>query len=189
MAEKTVYISFGAAINKRSVEQLMKAVNRQLAKQASSKFVMWFIPVKRKGYPSADDIDAAISGYYLLEAVPAELQGHTFGELPFIYLPLYCAARRRTTSFVGSFVLDGPRVLLRAEYTLAELQALEKRLVRANESVQRILAATTGKTEKQLQRIVETHLALPAKEAKKLGLVHAITSKRFQRGSGMISIR
>ena len=183
MPEKTVYIKFFAGIDENSVKTLMNIVEQKL-KEGATKFVLL---VSSGG----GNVFAGITAYNFLKGIPVEVETHNFGSAISIALVLFCAGKRRYSAPHATFLLHGVESRFPQGVGLEEKQ-LEERLKGLQldmENFAGIIAANTGKSEKEIMKAMLDRTTLNPEQAKEYGLVHEIKELLFERGAELISIQ
>lgn len=183
MPEKTVYIKFFAGVNENSVKTLMNVVEQKL-KEGATKFVLL---VSSGG----GNVFAGVTAYNFLKGIPVEVETHNFGSAISIALVLFCAGKRRYSAPHATFLLHGVQANFPQGAGLEEKQ-LEERLKGLQldmENIAGIIAANTGKSEKEIMKAMLDRTTLNPERAKEYGLVHEIKELLFERGAELISIQ
>jgi ATP-dependent Clp protease protease subunit len=183
MATKPVVIRFFAPVIDATVNALMTAVDQKM-KQGIKDFV---ILVSSPG----GSVIHGLSVYNYLKGLPASIVTHNFGSVDSIGIVLYCAGSKRLSVPQARFLLHGVSAQFRGEQNLDE-KLLEERLkgLRIDaENIAKVIAANTGKSEKEVTDAMFERITLNPEEAQAWGLVHEVKSELFEAGSEVIAIQ
>jgi len=183
MATKPVVIRFFAPVIDATVNALMSAVDQKM-KQGIKDFI---ILISSPG----GSVIHGLSAYNYLKGLPASITTHNFGSVDSIGIVLYCAGSQRLSVPQARFLFHGVNVQFRGEQNLDE-KLLEERLkgLRIDmENIAKVIAANTGKSDKDVTDAMIERITLNPEEAQSWGLVHEIKSKLFEEGSEVIAIQ
>jgi ATP-dependent Clp protease protease subunit len=183
MATKPVVIRFFAPVIDATVNALMNAVDQKM-KQGIKDFI---ILVSSPG----GSVPHGLSAYNYLKGLPASITTHNFGSVDSIGIVLYCAGSKRLSVPQARFLLHGVSAQFRGEQNLDE-KLLEERLkgLRIDaENIAKVIAANTGKSEKEVTGAMFERITLNPEEAQAWGLVHEVKSELFEAGSEVIAIQ
>lgn len=183
MSESTVYIRFFTGINEKSIMTLINTIEQKL-KAGTTKFV---ILISSGGGSTFH----GISAYNFLKGIPAEVETHNFGSAMSVALALFCAGNKRYSAPHATFLLHGAQVNFPQGAGLEEKQ-LEERLKGLKldmENMAGIIAANTGKSEKEIMEAMFNRTTLNPEEALEFGLVHEIKEPLFESGAEIIPIQ
>jgi len=183
MATKPVVIRFFAPVIDATVNALMNAVDQKM-KQGIKDFI---ILVSSPG----GSVIHGLSAYNYLKGLPASIVTHNFGSVDSIGIVLYCAGSKRLSVPQARFLLHGVSAQFRGEQNLDE-KLLEERLkgLRIDaENIAKVIAANTGKSEKEVTDAMFERITLNPEEAQAWGLVHEVKSELFEAGSEVIAIQ
>jgi len=187
MVERTVYISFSAQLNKDSIQRLIGAVEKTVTERKPTKFVLLLSALQPEGYSNPEEyVEAAITGYNFLKSLPVDVQTHNLTHLDLVSMTLFCAGEKRTTAPHATFLLRDLK--WRGNYTARELKALLQRVGVHRKNIFSVLAGITGKSTKEIERIITKEATISAEEAQKFGLVHEIRELRVEKGGKLVSI-
>lgn len=183
MAGKTVCIKFFAVIDENSIKKLMNVVQEKL-KEEVEKFVLLISS-------SGGNVFAGVTGYNFLKGLPIDVETHNFGMAASSALVLFCAGTKRYSTPHASFLLHGARVNFPQGAALEEkhLEERLKGLLMDMENIAGIIAASTGKSEKEVMKDMKNQKTLNAEGALEYGLVHEIKEALFEREHELISIQ
>jgi ATP-dependent Clp protease protease subunit len=165
---KTVCIRFMASVNDQSIRPLLNLVDQKL-REGTTKFVLLV------SSPGGTVFDG-LSAYNYLKGVPAEIITHNFGSVDSIGVVMYCAGRRRLSVPHARFLIHGVHANFPQGAALEDKQ-LEERLkgLRLDEqNIAGVIAANTGRSERQVYGDMLKRLTLNPEQAKEYGLVHEI---------------
>jgi len=126
-----------------------------------------------------------------LKGLPASITTHNFGSVDSIGIVLYCAGSKRLSVPQARFLFHGVNVQFKGEQNLDE-KLLEERLngLRIDmENIAKVIAANTGKSDKDITDAMFERTTLNPEEARSWGLVHEIKSELFEAGSEVIAIQ
>jgi len=180
---KPVTIKFFAPVIDITINALMNAIDQKM-KQGVTNFV---ILISSPG----GSVFHGLSAYNYLKGLPATITTHNFGSVDSIGVILYCGGSKRLSVPQARFLLHGVNVNFPQKVSLEEKQ-LEERLKGLKidiENISKVIAANTGKNEKEVTDAMLERTTLNPDEAKSWGLVHEIKSKLFEIGSEVISIQ
>ena len=183
MSTKPVVIRFFAPVIDATVNALMSAVDQKM-KQGIKDFV---ILISSPG----GSVIHGLSAYNYLKGLPASITTHNFGSVDSIGIVLYCAGSKRLSVPQARFLFHGVNVQFKGEQNLDE-KLLEERLngLRIDmENIAKVIAANTGKSDKDITDAMFERTTLNPEEARSWGLVHEIRSELFEAGSEVIAIQ
>ncbi len=132
-----------------------------------------------------------LSAYNYLKGLPVSITTHNFGSVDSIGIVLYCAGLRRLSVPQARFLFHGVNVQFKGEQNLDE-KMLEERLkgLRIDmENIAKVIAASTGRSAKDITDAMIERTTLNPDEAVAWGLVHEIKSELFEPGSEVIAIQ
>jgi ATP-dependent Clp protease protease subunit len=178
----TVVIRFFDGVNERSVVELLSVVDAELAK-GTKRFILLISS-------SGGTVLHGLAAYNYLKGIPAEVTTHNFGSTDSIALMMYCAGIRRLTVPNARFLLHGVGLTFQTNTRFEEKQLQERMnsIKTDSENIARVIATTTGKSVKEIERVIFDGTVMNADEAKAFGLASEITSTLFPAGSRVISI-
>ena len=182
MDEKSIHIRYFAPVDEANIRKLMGVVEQKL-KEGATRFV---ILMSSPG----GNVFYGLSGYNFLKGVPAEVITHNFGSIISMGLVLFCAGSHRLSVPHATFLLHGVQSNFPQGASLEEEQ-LEERLKSLKldmENIAGVIAANTGKSEKEIANAMLQRITLNPEQAMKFGLVHEINERLFDRGAELISI-
>jgi ATP-dependent Clp protease protease subunit len=183
MATKPVVIRFFAPVIDATVNALMNAVDTKM-KQGLRDFI---ILVSSPG----GSVIHGLSAYNYLKGLPASITTHNFGSVDSIGIVIYCAGSKRLSVPQARFLFHGVSAQFRGEQNLDE-KLLEERLkgLRIDmENIAKVIAANTGKSDKDVTDAMFERITLNPEEAQSWGLVHEIKSELFEEGSEVMAIQ
>jgi ATP-dependent protease ClpP protease subunit len=183
MATKPVVIRFFGPVIDATVNALMSAVDQRM-KQGVKDFI---ILISSPG----GSVIHGLSAYNYLKGLPASITTHNFGSVDSIGIVLYCAGLKRLSVPQARFLFHGINVQFRGEQNLDE-KMLEERLkgLRIDmENIAKVIAANTGKSDKDITDAMIERTTLNPEEAQSWGLVHEIKSELFEAGSEVVAIQ
>jgi len=183
MATKPVVIRFFAPVIDATVNALMNAVDTKM-KQGIQDFI---ILVSSPG----GSVIHGLSAYNYLKGLPASITTHNFGSVDSIGIVIYCAGSKRLSVPQARFLFHGVSAQFRGEQNLDE-KLLEERLkgLRIDmENIAKVIAANTGRSEKDVTDAMFDRITLNPEEAQSWGLVHEVKSELFEAGSEVIAIQ
>jgi len=183
MAEKSIHIRYFASVDENNIKKLMEVVEQKL-KEGATRFVLLMSS-------PGGNVFYGLSGYNFLKGIPAEVVTHNFGSIISMGLVLYCAGSKRLSVPHATFLLHGVQSNFPQGASLEEKQ-LEERLKSLQldmENIAGVIAANTGRSEKEITDAMLQRTTLNPEQAVEFGLVHGITEKLFDRGVELISIQ
>ena len=183
MATKPVVIRFFAPVIDATVNALMSAVDQKMKPGIKDFIILISSP--------GGSVIHGLSAYNYLKGLPASITTHNFGSVDSIGIVLYCAGSQRLSVPQARFLFHGVNVQFRGEQNLDE-KLLEERLkgLRIDmENIAKVIAANTGKSDKDVTDAMIERITLNPEEAQSWGLVHEIKSKLFEEGSEVIAIQ
>jgi ATP-dependent Clp endopeptidase proteolytic subunit ClpP len=182
MAQNTAYIKFFAGVDQASVNALMAAVDQKLAQGANEIVLLISSP--------GGTVFHGLSAYNFLKGIPARVLTHNFGSVDSMGVVLLCAGDRRMSVPHARFLLHGVQANFPQGAALEEKQ-LEERLkgLRIDiENIAGVIAATTGRSEKQVTKDMLNRTTLNPEQAVEYGLVHEIKEELLPAGADLLSI-
>ena len=182
MANNTAYIKFFAHVDQASVNALMGAVEQKLREGANEIVLLISSP--------GGSVFYGLSAYNFLKGVPAQVVTHNFGSVDSMGVVLLCAGDRRFSVPHGRFLLHAVQTNFPQGASLEE-QQLEERLkgLRMDiENIAGVIAANTGRSEKQVTEDMLNRTTLNPEQAVEYGLVHDIKEELLPAGADLLSI-
>jgi ATP-dependent Clp endopeptidase proteolytic subunit ClpP len=182
MAQNTAYIKFFAGVDQASVNALMAAVEQKLAQGVNEIVLLISSP--------GGTVFHGLSAYNFLKGIPARVLTHNFGSVDSMGVVLLCAGDRRMSVPHARFLLHGVQANFPQGAALEEKQ-LEERLkgLRIDiENIAGVIAATTGRSEKQVTKDMLNRTTLNPEQAVEYGLVHEIKEELLPAGADLLSI-
>ena len=182
MAQNTAYIKFFAGVDQASVNALMAAVEQKLG-QGANEIVLLISSL-------GGSVFHGLSAYNFLKGISAQVVTHNFGSVDSIGVVLFCAGDRRFSVPHARFLLHAVQANFPQAASLEEKQ-LEERLkgLRIDiENIAGVIAATTGRTEKQVTKDMLNRTTLNPEQAVEYGLVHEIKEELLPAGAELLSI-
>ena len=183
MATKPVVIRFFAPVIDATVNALMSAIDQKM-KQGAKEFI---ILISSPG----GSVVHGLSAYNYLKGLPASITTHNFGSVDSIGIVIYCAGSQRLSVPQARFLFHGVSAQFRGEQNLDE-KLLDERLkgLRIDmENIAKVIAANTGKSDKDVTDAMFERITLNPEEAQSWGLVHEIKSQLFEEGSEVMAIQ
>lgn len=182
MANSTAYIKFFAKVDQTSVNALMRTVEEKLAQAANEIVLLISSP--------GGDVFHGLSAYNFLKGIPAQVVTHNFGSVDSMGVVLFCAGARRLSVPHARFLLHAVHTNFPQPASLEE-QQLEERLkgLRMDiENIAGVIAANTGRSEKQVTEDMLNRTTLNPEQAVEYGLVHDIKEELLPPGVELLSI-
>jgi ATP-dependent protease ClpP protease subunit len=182
LEDKTAYIKFFAGVDQASVNALMAAVEQKLAQGANEVVLLISSP--------GGSVFHGLSAYNFLKGIPAQVVTHNFGSVDSISVVLFCAGHRRLSVPHARFLLHAVHANFPQAAALEE-QQLEERLkgLRIDiENIAGVIAAITGRSEKQVTKDMLNRTTLNPEQAVEYGLVHEIKEELLPAGADLLSI-
>ena len=182
MANNTAYIKFFAGVDQASVNALMAAVEQKLAQGVNEIVLLISCP--------GGNVFHGLSAYNFLRGIPAQVVTHNFGSVDSMGVVLLCAGGRRLSVPHARFLLHAVQANFPQGAALEEKQ-LEERLkgLRIDiENIAGVIAATTGRSEKQVAKDMLNRTTLNPEQAVEYGLVHEIKEELLPAGAELLSI-
>jgi ATP-dependent Clp protease protease subunit len=183
MSTKPVVIRFFAPVIDATVNALMSAIDQKM-KQGAKEFI---ILISSPG----GSVVHGLSAYNYLKGLPASITTHNFGSVDSIGIVIYCAGSKRLSVPQARFLFHGVSAQFRGEQNLDE-KLLDERLkgLRIDmENIAKVIAANTGKSDKDVTDAMFERITLNPEEAQSWGLVHEIKSELFEEGSEVMAIQ
>jgi ATP-dependent protease ClpP protease subunit len=139
---------------------------------------------------SGGSVFHGLTAYNYLKGLPLKLVTHNFGSVDSIGVPLYTSGTLRLCVPQARFLLHPVTMNFSAGASFEELQLLEKiKSMRVDmDNCARIVAANTGKTERQILAAMRSRTSLDPDDAVAWGLVHQIRQELFPAGAEVVSI-
>ena len=183
MSTKPVVIRFFAPVIDATVNALMSAIDQKM-KQGAKEFI---ILISSPG----GSVVHGLSAYNYLKGLPASITTHNFGSVDSIGIVIYCAGSKRLSVPQARFLFHGVSAQFRGEQNLDE-KLLDERLkgLRIDmENIAKVIAANTGKSDKDATDAMFERITLNPEEAQSWGLVHEVRSELFEEGSEVMAIQ
>jgi len=174
---KESYIRFMGKISARTTGVLFRSLDSMVRDRVERVHLLISSP--------GGTVFHALSLFNFLRGVPFEVYTYDFGFVGSTALVLYCAGSKRVASPHARFLLYGVDLMLSNQTRLSahDLEQHTQGLKLDYLRIARVVASTTGRTEDQVLKDMNKHLALSATEAKDYGLVHDIKSELIPRGA------
>ncbi len=166
-----------------TINALMSAVDQKMKQGVKDFIILLSSP--------GGSVFHGLSAYNYLKGLPVSITTHNFGSVDSIGIVLYCAGSRRLSVPQARFLFHGVNVQFKGEQNLDE-KLLEERLkgLRIDmENIAKVIAASTGKSAKDITDAMIERTTLNPEEALAWGLVHEIRSELFEAGSEVIAIQ
>ncbi len=175
-------IKFFAPVNEQTIQKLMAAVDEKVAAGATEMTLLIST--------SGGSVFHGLTAYNYLKGLPLKLTTHNFGSVDSIGVPLYSSGDLRLCVPQARFLLHPVTMNFSAGASFEELQLLEKiKSMRVDmDNCARIVAANTGKTERQILAAMRSRTSLDPDDAVAWGLVHQIRQELFPAGADVVSI-
>jgi len=180
---KPVVIRFFAPVIDVTINALMSAVDQKMKQGVKDFIILLSSP--------GGSVFHGLSAYNYLKGLPVSITTHNFGSVDSIGIVLYCAGLRRLSVPQARFLFHGVNVQFKGEQNLDE-KMLEERLkgLRIDmENIAKVIAASTGRSAKDITDAMIERTTLNPDEAVAWGLVHEIKSELFEPGSEVIAIQ
>lgn len=181
MPSKTV-IKFFAPVIDVTVNALLNTVDTKMKQGVTEVILLISSP--------GGSVFHGLSAYNYLKGLPIKVATHNFGSVDSIGVVLYCGGSERFSVPQARFLLHGVSANF-GKVSLEENQ-LEERLKGLKidmANIARVIAANTGKTEKQVTKAMLDRTTLDPEQAKTWGLVHEVKSELFETGIEVTSIQ
>jgi len=182
MDKKTTYIRFFKGVDKNNINKLMDTIEQKLKEEVERFIVLISSP--------GGNVFHGLSAYNFLKGIPAEVITHNFGSVDSIGLVLYCAGSERLCVPHGRFLLHGIGfdVSANARFDEKVLDEHMKRLRNERETIARVIADATKRSEQEIEKAMLEGTVLTAQQAKSYGLVTEIESELFKKNAEVIDI-
>jgi len=184
MAEaKRVAIRFMAAVDDKSVGALLTTVESKLREGVKDFTILISTP--------GGSVFHGLSAYNFLKGLPAKVVTHNFGSVDSIGVVLFCAGAERRSVPQARFLLHGVSVGVQKDQRFEEKQLEEtlKSLRIDLTNIARVVAANTGKTEKDVYDAMVERTTLDPEQAKTWGLVHKVQAELLTGDEELIAIQ
>jgi ATP-dependent Clp protease protease subunit len=180
--EHVAVIRLFSQIDQNTVGLLLAQVDGQL-RQGTKKFV---ILISSGG----GDVLSGFTAYNYLKGIPAEVTTFNVGNVDSAATVIYCAGKNRYSVPDARFLFHGVSLTLSGNLTLdsSSLEAQLGQLKNQNQMIERVVASTINKPDKETEQLVSTQTILTPEQAKKMGLVHEIKTDLFQSGAQLAQI-
>jgi ATP-dependent Clp protease, protease subunit len=180
--EHVAVIRLFSQIDQNTVGLLLAQVDGQL-RQGTKKFV---ILISSGG----GDVLSGFTAYNYLKGIPAEVTTFNVGNVDSAATVIYCAGKNRYSVPDARFLFHGVSLTLSGNLTLdsSSLEAQLGQLKNQNQMIERVVASTINKPDKETEQLVTTQTILTPEQAKKMGLVHEIKTDLFQSGAQLAQI-
>lgn len=132
-----------------------------------------------------------VTAHNFLAGIPIPVLTHNMGQVDSVTAVLYCAGSQRSCAPNARFLIHSIGITLPGQATFEEKQMQERvdgmKNDRAN--IARILAGSTGRSQKDVEDDMLNGRILNAEEAKAYGFVHTIASAFFDLTSEVVHIQ
>jgi ATP-dependent protease ClpP protease subunit len=183
MASQPTVIKFFAPVVDVSINALLTAIDQKM-KEGQREFILL---ISSPG----GSVFHGLSAYNYLKGLPANITTHNFGSVDSIGVVLFCGGKHRLSVPQARFLLHGVSANFAQNESLEEKQ-LEERLKGLKidiENIAKVVAANTGKSDREVVAAMLERTTLNPDEAQSWGLVHEIRSELFPAGAEVISIQ
>lgn len=136
------------------------------------------------------NVYAGLLAYNFLKGCPMNVTTHNIGICNSVTAVIYAAGIRRLSVPHGRFLMHGVSSNFTADTSLSETE-LEERLATLRndmDNIAGVLAAATGKQEKELHQYMRRGLTLDPEQAVEYGLVHEIVEQLYPVGARVMRI-
>jgi len=184
MAEtRRVAVRFMAAVDDKSVGALLTTIESKLREGVKHFTLLISTP--------GGSVFHGLSAYNFLKGIPATIVTHNFGSVDSIGVVLFCAGSERRSVPQARFLLHGVSMGLQKDQRFEEKQLEEslKGLRIDLMNIARVVAANTGKTEKEVYDAMIDRTTLDPAQAKAWGLVHVVQPGLLSGDEELIAIQ
>jgi ATP-dependent protease ClpP protease subunit len=178
-----VVIRFFAGVNAATTNALQTVIDQKLGAGVKSFLLLLSSP--------GGTVHHGLTAYNYLKGIPAEVVTHNCGSVDSIGVILFCAGSSRLSVPHARFLLHGVSANFAQNQSLEEKQ-LEERLKGLQIdmlNIARVIATTTGKSQRDVNQAMLDRTTLDPDEAKTWGLVHRIESTLFTPGLEIVAIQ
>jgi ATP-dependent Clp protease, protease subunit len=175
-------IKFFAPVNEQTIQKLMTAVDEKVSAGATELTLLMST--------NGGSVFYGLSAYNYLKGLPFKLTTHNFGSVDSIGVPIYSSGDIRLCVPQARFLLHPVTMNFPAGASYEELQLLEKiKSLRVDmDNFAHVVAANTGKTQRQILTAMRSRTTLDPENAVAWGLVHEIRQELFPVGAEVVSI-
>jgi len=180
---RRVAIRFMAAVDDKSVGVLLTTVESKLREGVKHFTLLISTP--------GGSVFHGLSAYNFLKGIPAKIVTHNFGSVDSIGVVLFCAGSERRSVPQARFLLHGVSMGLQKDQRFEEKQLEEslKGLRIDLTNIARVVAANTGKPEKEVYDAMIDRTTLDPEQAKAWGLVHTVQPELISGDEELIAIQ
>jgi ATP-dependent Clp protease, protease subunit len=176
------WIRFMAPVVNSTADALIRAIDQKLSKNIDRLHVMLSSP--------GGSVFHGLSIHNLLRGSPVPVSTYNFGSVDSIGVVIFCAGSERVCVPHARFLVHGVTLGLQAGSAFDEKQLEEQiKLLRSDYgNISRVIADTSGKSKKDVVKMMNQRTTLSPDEAKAIGLVTDIRSQLFPEGADMTMI-
>jgi len=177
-----LYIRFRATVNSTTIRQLLECLDDRFRNACSLVHIMISTP----GGSVKDGIDI----YNYISALPMPVHTYNIGQVDSIGIMIFCAGERRFSVPHARFLLHpiSMNVLINHRFDEHLLNEHLNSLRVDQSNIAKVVAHTSGKTEKAILEKIHKRVTLSPEEAKAENLLHEIKSRIIPEGAQIISI-
>lgn len=174
-------IRFFAEVNAQSINALLVNVDQQLQAGADSLSLLISSP--------GGSVFHGLTAYNYLRGIPVEATTHNIGSVDSIGVVIYCAGARRYSVPNARFMIHEVSMTMNGVFDERAIENNLKNLRIDMRNVAGVMAANTGKTDREVENAMQSHTTLNPEEALDWGLVHEIKPELYEPGTPVISIQ
>ena len=170
---KECYIRFLAQINNFSIEHLLKIIDAKITDGYTRIHLMINSP--------GGSVAHGLALYNILKSNPIEVYTYNIGSVDSIGVIVFCSGDRRFSVPNSRFLIHPVQLNAQGNYTFDEHKLNEhvKSITIDQQNIINIIAQTTNKEPKEIEKKIHNRTTFTAEEAKKQSLVDIITKMPF----------
>lgn len=179
----TVYISFSAEINVKTVEGLLGVIFQQINQGADEIYLMISTP--------GGHVAAGMNAYNVLKNLPVPLTTHNVGNVDSIGNAVFLAGRKRLSSPHATFMFHGVALEAGGQTVRFDEKALKEFLGSIDADHTRIAGVICDETSMPIQKVKRLFLQARTKDAKFAlanGFVQAVGDVTIPKGVTLIQL-
>jgi|SRR3989344_7586537 len=180
MPTNEVYIKFFAEVNQNSSNQLMNAIDQQIAQGVNKITLLISTP--------GGLVFHGLSIHNYLMGLPVTVETHNFGSVDSIGVTIFSAGARRYSVPDARFLLHPISFNVSGNFEVEKIEEFIKSLSIDRNNIASTIAKAVNIDKEEIIKKIFERTTLNPEEAKKFGLVHEIKKELFPKGALVISI-
>lgn len=176
------WIRFMAPVTPQSAGGLMRAIDQKLAEGVQHLHIMLSCP--------GGSVFHGLSVHNFLRGLSINITTYNFGSVDSIGVVIFCSGSRRYCVPSSRFHIHGVKLNFSGQLAMDEkgLEEHIKLLKTDYTNIARVIAATSGRPEKEVVRDMNKQTSLLPEQAKEYGLVHEVRTQILPANAAMTVI-